>query len=68
MLITSVRLGEKFGMLPSEVMEKATTFDYMAVDVNEAYENFHQEGQTKKNYDQTYLEEMMKKVKGNDKL
>lgn len=63
MLISAVRMGEKFGMLPSEVIERATTFDYMALDVQETYDSYKQSGK-KPNYTSDQLEQMMNKVKG----
>jgi hypothetical protein len=59
MLITAVKMGEKFGLLPSEVMQRATSFDYMALDVFETYDGYKQSGK-KPNYSTDQLSEMMK--------
>ena len=34
-------LGKRYGMLPSEVISKANTFDLYVMDAAMAFENFH---------------------------
>lgn len=39
-MITIGRMAEKYGMLPSEVISKATTYDLMITDVLVSYDNY----------------------------
>jgi len=39
-MITIGRMAEKYGMLPHEVEQRATTYDFMITDVLAAYENY----------------------------
>jgi len=39
-MITIGRMAEKFHMLPSQVEQHATTYDFMIVDVLAAYDRF----------------------------
>ena len=34
-------LGKRYGMLPSEVMNRASTFDLYVMDVSLSFENYH---------------------------
>lgn len=38
--VTLDRLGNRYGLLPSEVMARATTLDIMVLDVSMSYEKF----------------------------
>jgi hypothetical protein len=40
-MILCAAIGEKFGKLPSEVLEHATTFDVSALDVKTSWEDYH---------------------------
>ena len=37
--VTLDRLGERYGLLPSEVLERATTLDIMVMDLSISYEH-----------------------------
>jgi hypothetical protein len=41
-MITIGRMAEKYHMLPHEVEQRATTYDFMITDVLAAYENYMQ--------------------------
>ncbi len=41
-MITIGRMAEKYGMLPHQVEQHATTYDFMITDVLAAYENYMQ--------------------------
>lgn len=34
-------LGKRYGMLPSEVLERSTTFDLYIMDASMTFENYH---------------------------
>jgi hypothetical protein len=37
------RLGQRYGLLPSEVMSRATTFDMVIMDISLGIENYHRD-------------------------
>lgn len=41
-MISVGRMAEKYGMLPSEVVAKANTYDLMITDVVATYDNYQQ--------------------------
>lgn len=41
-MITIGRMAEKYNMLPHQVEQNATTFDFMITDVLATYDNFQQ--------------------------
>lgn len=43
MLLTVHNLAEKYGLLPSEIMDRATTFDLHCLDLNARYTRYQQE-------------------------
>jgi hypothetical protein len=70
-MITLGRMAEKYGMLPSEVEQRATTYDLMISDVLATYENFQQQKANGKVDPTVYqftddeLKAMMEKARGN---
>ena len=64
------RMAEKFGMLPSEVAERATTYDIMINDVLAAYDNYQQQKANGKvdpsvyQYTEAELKAMMEQSRG----
>lgn len=65
-MITIGRMAEKFGMLPSQVVTQATTYDLMITDVLATYDNYQQQKSSGKLMDASVYglteEEMMKMV------
>lgn len=65
-MVTIGRMAEKYGMLPSEVEQRATTYDLMITDVLATYDNYQQQKSTGKLMDASVYglteEEMMKMV------
>lgn len=47
-MITIGRMAEKYGMLPSEIEQKATTYDLMIMDVLATFDNYQQQKSTGK--------------------
>lgn len=37
------RIGQRYGMLPSEVVSKATTFDMVIMDISLGIESYHRD-------------------------
>lgn len=70
-MITIGRMAEKYGMLPSEIEHRATTYDLMISDVLATYENFQQQKANGKVDPSVYqftddeLKAMMEKASGN---
>ena len=70
-MITIGRMAEKYGMLPSQVEQNATTYDLMVSDVLATYENFQQQKANGKVDPSVYqftddeLKAMMEKASGN---
>jgi hypothetical protein len=65
-------LGERYGMLPSELLERANTFDLWVYDVAVSYINEQQRKSTSGNqppppgsYSQEQLRQRMERVRGN---
>jgi hypothetical protein len=69
-MITIGRMAEKYGMLPSQVEQSATTYDLMISDVLATYENFQQQKASGKvdpsvyQYTQEELMAMMEQANG----
>jgi hypothetical protein len=69
-MITIGRMAEKYGMLPSQVEQSATTYDLMISDVLATYENFQQQKSSGKvdpsvyKYTQEELSNMIGKARG----
>jgi hypothetical protein len=70
MVLTLDNLAHRYGVLPSEAMARATTFDIYVLDVSAKwlkYQNTNEEiGATKHNLTQKQLLDMMNSVKGSD--
>jgi hypothetical protein len=70
MLLDSI--GERYGILPSEVMRSATTFDVFVIDTAIGYRNLLQERAANDGKDPTPkyetkdLQAMMERVRGQD--
>ena len=62
-------LGERYGKLPSEVLDKASTFDLQVYDIAVSYRNWLEKKATSKDpkdmYDPNDLDKMMKDFKDN---
>jgi len=58
-------LSERYGMLPSDVYLKATTFDVLIFDAAASYRKYIQNKDNKdfSNYDQDSLQEMMDQIR-----
>ena len=58
-------LGERYGMLPSELLERANTFDLWVYDAAVSWINSNNDRSNGKpaKYDQTELEKRMERVK-----
>ena len=41
LILTVDGLGKRYGMLPSEAMERGTTFDLFIMDAAMSFENYH---------------------------
>jgi hypothetical protein len=41
LILTIDSLGKRYGMLPSEVLERSNTFDLYIMDASLSFENFH---------------------------
>jgi len=63
-MISIGQMARAYGMLPSEVACRATTFDLMITDVYQAWENYQQDPNAVQNYSPEQLEEMVKRSKG----
>jgi hypothetical protein len=57
-------LARQYRKLPSEIVEKATTFDIMVMDVMTTWEKYQQDPQQEEFYKLEDLEELMKRTKG----
>jgi hypothetical protein len=70
MVLTLDNLAHRYGVLPSEAMARATTFDIYVLDVSAKwlkYQNSQEEGGSPKHkLSQQQLLDMMKSVKGSD--
>lgn len=59
-------MAERYGMLPSQVMNHGSTFDLYVMDAALSYNNYHQKkahGEVAESYSVDELQEMMKGVK-----
>jgi hypothetical protein len=63
-MITIGHLAKTYGVLPSEVAAKATTFDLMITDVYQAWEHYQQNPNSIDNYSSEQLEDILKRSKG----
>lgn len=70
-MITIGRMAERFGMLPHQVEQQATSYDLMIMDVLATYDRYQQQKQTGKlidpdvyGYTQEELKAMMDKTNG----
>jgi hypothetical protein len=45
LILTIDSLGKRYGMLPSEVLERSNTFDLYIMDASLSFENFHHKKQ-----------------------
>jgi hypothetical protein len=62
-MITIGHLARTYGMLPSEVASRATTFDLMVTDVYTTWENYQQNPDSTDHYSQEQLLEALNKRK-----
>lgn len=56
-------MAKYYQKLPSEIVEHATTFDLMVMDVMTAWENYCKDPQNEQNYKTEDLEELVKRAK-----
>ena len=63
-MITIGHIAKTYGLLPSEVAAKATTYDLMITDVYQAWEQYQQNPNAIENYSMDQLEAALKKGKG----
>ena len=60
MILSIDALGKRYSLLPSEVMEKASTFDLVVLDAALGYQSYiHDKAEGKKQTPQLSQEEMM---------
>lgn len=57
-------LAKKYGRLPSEIVERATTFDLMVTDVLATWESHTADPSQTENYDENQLENILKAARG----
>lgn len=57
-------MARHYRKLPSEIVEQATTFDVMVMDVMTTWENYQRDPQNETNYKTEDLEELVKRTKG----
>ena len=61
-------MAEKYHMLPSEVADRATTFDYIIQDAVRSYDEFHQKSKEGGNLNDLVktenLQEIMERARG----
>ena len=63
-MITIGHIAKTYGLLPSEVAAKATTYDLMITDVYQAWEQYQQNPNAIENYSMDQLEAALKRGKG----
>lgn len=69
-MITVGRMAREYGLLPSEISIRATTYDIMVMDVVATYEQYQQEMQSGKvspelyQYTDDEMKTMMEKARG----
>lgn len=70
LILTIDSLGKRYGMLPSEVLCRSTTFDLYIMDASLSFENYHHQKSMNKgnepmpDYSTDELLVMMNKAKG----
>jgi hypothetical protein len=70
LILTVDGLGKRYGMLPSEVLERCNTFDLYIMDAAMTFESYHHKKQMNNgrepmpDYTVDELQNMMNKVKG----
>lgn len=57
-------MARHYRKLPSEIVNQATTFDVMVMDVMTTWENYRRDPQNEQNYKTEDLEELVKRTKG----
>ena len=56
-------MARHYRKLPSEIVEHATTFDVMVMDVMTTWENYCKDPQNEQNYKTEDLEELVRRTK-----
>ena len=57
-------MARHYRKLPSEIVNQATTFDVMVMDVMTTWGNYRRDPQNEQNYKTEDLEELVKRTKG----
>ena len=66
MILTIDNMGKRYGMLPSEVMHKATTFDLVILDVSMTFErDANRDPNTPPEVPEEDLLKVLEKARGN---
>jgi hypothetical protein len=60
-MISIGHIAKTYGLLPSEVAARATTFDIMITDVYTTWENYQKNPESINNYSQEQLMEIIKR-------
>ena len=55
-------LGKRYGMLPSQIIKQADTFDVYILDAALSYEHYHNQKQNKKNFVPDLTEEELLEI------
>jgi len=66
LILTIDAIAERYKMLPSHVLESATTFDLYILDAAKSFYNYHEKkanGQVAENFSVDEMAEMIKKVR-----
>lgn len=58
-MISIGHIARTYGLLPSEVLARATTYDIMITDVYTTWENYQKDPNAMDNYDQEQLLELV---------
>jgi hypothetical protein len=72
LILTIDSLGKRYGMLPSEILERSNTFDLYIMDAALTFENYHHKkamndgNEPTPDYSQSELLEMLNKNKKKD--
>ena len=53
-----------YNQLPSQIVQNATTFDLMVLDVHTTWENFKADPESQTNYSESELLDMIKATRG----
>jgi hypothetical protein len=64
MVVTIDTLAQRYGLLPSEVLSRATTFDLVIMDASMSYQNYQQSKQDPGFVPDVPLEELIKIKEG----